>query len=75
MSSLAFSPVVTIVCAAGNHRNVLLAVARASRASYAAELLNDGPSTWAATEAWVAAVTAVRVAALDAVPPEMHDLL
>lgn len=75
MSSLAFSPVVTIVCAAGVHRTVLQAVAHASRASHAAELLNDGPSTWAAAEAWVAAVTAVRVAALDAVPAEMHDLL
>ena len=75
MSSLAFSPVVTIVCAAGVHRTVLQAVARASRASHAAELLDDGPSAWAAVEARMAAVTAVRIAALDAVPAELRHLL
>ena len=75
MTSHHASPVVTFVCAARVHRPVLVAVAQASLASHHAELLNDGPSTWAAAEAWIAAVTAVRLAALDAVPPELHDLL
>lgn len=75
MSSLVLSPEVIIVCAAGAHRPVLVAVAQASRASHAAELLDDGPSAWAATEAWVAAVTAVRLAAVEAIPPELHHLL
>jgi len=75
MPSLSLSPVVTIVCAAGAHRPALQAVARASQATHAAEVLRDGPSAWAATEAWVAAVTAVRDAALDAVAPELHHLL
>jgi hypothetical protein len=75
MSSLHSTPVVTIVCTASAHRPVLMAVAQASLASHAVELLDDGPSTWAAAEAWIAAVTAVRLAALDAIPPELHDLL